>query len=266
MQHQILQKDNYQTIPGKEKLLHRLLFRSRIYYVTRFLLVVFHFWPKARANRLSREDWYNSSLAMFNFIEDCGGIFNIRGLENLNPAETPVVIIGNHMSTLETVILPFLVLPFKYAIFVIKEQIFKIPFFGPYTKSTGCIGVSRKSPSEDFKQVIKEGSTKLQNGQSVIVFPQSTRDTIFNPENFNSLGIKLAKRNKVPVIPLAVKTDFWTNGKIFKDFGPLNLSKKIHFEFGEPFEIKGSGKEEHQRVVEFIKGRLKKWNSEGTEV
>jgi 1-acyl-sn-glycerol-3-phosphate acyltransferase len=199
---------------------------------------------------------------MFRIVEECGGIMDIKGLENLNPSETPVVIIGNHMSTLETVTLPFIILPFRYAVFVIKEQLFKVPFFGTYTKSTGCIGVSRKSPSEDFKQVMHEGSEKLKNGQSVIVFPQSTRDTIFNPENFNSLGIKLAKRNKVPVIPLALKTDFWSNGKFFKDFGPLDLSKKIYFEFGEPFEIKGSGKEEHQRVVKFIKGRLNKWSKE----
>jgi len=109
---------------------------------------------------------------------------------------------------------------------------------------------------------MREGSEKLKNGQSVIVFPQSTRDTIFNPENFNSLGIKLAKRNKVPVIPLALKTDFWGTGKLIKDFGPLDPSKKIFFEFGEPFEVSGSGKEEHQRVVEFIKGRLKKWGKE----
>ena len=262
MQHQIFQKNNYQTKPGKEKLLHRLVFRSRIYYVIRFLFVVFHSWPKARANRLSREDWYNSSFSMFRIVEDCGGIIQIRGLKNLNPPETPVVIIGNHMSTLETITLPFMILPFRYAVFVIKEQLFKIPFFGPYTKSTGCIGVTRESPSEDFKQVMREGTEKLKNGQSVIVFPQSTRDTIFNPENFNSLGIKLAKRNKVPVIPLALKTDFWTSGKILKDFGPLDPSKKIFFEFGEPFEVKGSGKAEHQRVVDFIKGRLEKWAKE----
>jgi len=261
MPHPILQGNHYQTIPGKEKLLHRLILRSRIYYVIRFLIVIFHSWPKARTNRLSRKDWYNSSFSVFKALEDCGGIFDIKGLENLEAVDTPVVIIGNHMSTLETVILPFLILPFKYAVFVIKKQIFKIPFFGPYTKSTGCIGVSRKSPSEDFKQVMKEGSQKLKNGQSVIVFPQSTRNTIFSPGNFNSLGIKLAKRNKVPVIPIAIKTDFWGNGKIIKDFGPLDLSKKIFFEFGEPFTIKGSGKEEHQRVVNFIKGRLQKWNT-----
>ncbi len=262
MKHPIFLENHYQTAPGKEKLLHRLLLRCRIYYVTRFLMTVLHSWPKARKNRLTRDDWYNSSLGVFNTIEACGGIIEIKGMDNLNPAETPVVIIGNHMSTLETVILPFIVLPFKYAIFVIKEQLFKIPFFGTYTKSTGCIGVTRKSPSDDFKQVMREGSEKLQNGQSVIVFPQSTRDTVFNPENFNSLGIKLAKRNKVPVIPLAVKTDFWGTGKTFKDFGPLDLSKKIFLEFGEPFEVNGSGKEEHQKVVEFIKARLNKWNEE----
>jgi len=48
---------------------------------------------------------------------------------------------------------------------------------------------------------------------SVLIFPQTTRDLRFDPNKFNTLGIKLAKRAKVPVIPVAVKTDAWGMGK-----------------------------------------------------
>lgn len=259
MKHPFLQRNEYRTAPDREKTVHKLLLRSRIYYITRFLGIVLGYWPRARFGTFTPEDWYRSSRDVFNTLEDCGGQFDIRGLDHLAVTDSPAVIISNHMSTLETVTLPFIILPFRYAVFVVKEQLLKVPFFGIYTRSTGCIGVTRKSPSEDFKQVMRDGSEKLKNGQSVIIFPQATRDTVFRPENFNSLGIKLAKKAGVPVIPLALKTDFWGNGKLIKDFGPLDLKKKIHFEFGKPFDITGSGREEHQRVVAFIQTRLDKW-------
>ena len=49
---------------------------------------------------------------------------------------------------------------------------------------------------------------------SVLIFPQTTRELFFDPKKFNTLGIKLAKRAKVPVIPIAVKTDAWWHGQM----------------------------------------------------
>ena len=48
---------------------------------------------------------------------------------------------------------------------------------------------------------------------SVWVFAQTTRELLLDPKKFNTLGIKLAKRARVPVIPVAVKTDAWGMGK-----------------------------------------------------
>ena len=164
------------------------------------------------------------------------------------------------MNMLETQVPIGIIFPYKKAVFVIKEQLQTVPVFGAYVKE--CIGVTRKSPAEDLKQVLTRGSEKIALGRSVIIFPQATRSVEFIPEKFNSLGVKLAKRAGVPVIPMALKTDFWGNGRIIKDFGPLNLDKTIYFEFGEPIEIKGPGKKEHERIMEFIQTRLTQWRAE----
>ena len=58
-----------------------------------------------------------------------------------------------------------------------------------------------------FKAVLEGGKQRLQKGISIIVFPQTTRTVRFEPENFNSIGVKLAQRAKVPIIPLALRTD-----------------------------------------------------------
>ena len=91
---------------------------------------------------------------------------------------------------------------------------------------------------------------------SVIIFPQTTRSNKFNAKQFNSLGVKLAKRGKVPVVPIALKTDAWGIGRRFKDFGKIRPAKPVHITFGDPLRVQGSGKEEHKFIVDFIDRKL----------
>ena len=76
---------------------------------------------------------------------------------------------------------------------------------------------------------------------------------------FNSIGVKLARKAKVPVIPLALKTDAWGEGKLFKDHGKIDSTKRVHFAFGGPLEIQGQGGQEQQQIIDFITGHLQAW-------
>ena len=96
-------------------------------------------------------------------------------------------------------------------------------------------------------------------------FPQSMRRAEFVPKEFNTLGVKLAKTANVQVIPVAIKTDFWENGKYVRDLGPINRKKPIYMTFGEPFHINGSGKEENKKIIEFISTNLQQWNDVKTK-
>ena len=156
---------------------------------------------------------FNSSIKVFDCIEKTGGAISIKGLDFLKKEDGPVVIISNHMSTLETFIFPFIVGSAKECSFVVKRSLVTNPVFGPVMRSLNPIAVERADPRKDLDVVMKEGTELLKKGVSVILFPQATRDPVFKPENFNSLGIKLAKRAGVKVIPCAIKTDFWGKRK-----------------------------------------------------
>jgi 1-acyl-sn-glycerol-3-phosphate acyltransferase len=119
--------------------------------------------------------------------------------------------------------------------------------------------VGRTDPRKDFETVMTKGAELLANGVSIIIFPQSTRSLQFKPEEFNSLGVKLAKKAGVKVVPFALKTDFWGNGKIIKELGPVDAGKPIHFKFGESFMVEGNGKIENQRIIDFIQSSLNEW-------
>ncbi len=203
------------------------------------------------------------SLMNFRITESCGGRIHLRGLDNISSFDGPAVVIANHMSLLETAVLHAFLRPRKDFCFVIKESLLDVPFFGNIMRKLGCIAVTRSNPRDDFKVVMEEGKKRLAEGKSVVIFPQHSRSAVFQAEQFNTIGVKLAKHASVPILPLALRTDFLANGKIVKDLGPIQRKRPVWFEFGKPImEVKGTGKDEHRQVVEFISGHLREWGCE----
>lgn len=250
--------------PEKEHLSFRekILLNSRIYFTLRYARTVLRTRKEAIRKIYDTKAWADSSFEIFEFIERTGGKFHITGMENITKPEGPVLFISNHMSTLETMILPSIIAPHREVTFVVKESLVKHPLFGDVMRSRNPIVVGRTDPRKDLEAVMNGGMELLSKGISIIIFPQSTRSLAFKPEEFNSLGVKLAKKAGVQVVPIAIKTDFWGNGKWIKELGPLDSKKPIHFKFGEPFSIAGNGKEENQRIIEFIQSNLEIWNAE----
>jgi len=231
---------------------------SLVYYI-RLLYTLFHASFPARRGSLDNAKWAMYSYRVLRVVESVGGRVNISGLQSVSDQPGPVVYIGNHMSLAETLILPGIALAFGRVNFVIKEELRHYPVFGPIFKALGLIAVSRKNPREDFKVVLREGHKFISNGGSVIIFPQATRSVEFDVQAFNSLGVKLASRAGVPVVPVAIKTDFHGNGKWIKDMGPINPQKSLYFKFGNPLAASGKSREIHQQVVEFITQNLIAW-------
>lgn len=263
MRTQYFYADSYQTAPGKQKLsIFDRFRRSRFLFTASFLAIVFKTRRAALKGLYHDEEWAGSSIDIMRLLERAGARFTITGFDNIRRAKKPVVFICNHMSTLETMILPGLISPLIDVTFVVKDSLVSHPLFGPVMRSREPIVVSRKNSREDLLKVINEGSDLLDRGESIVIFPQSTRRENFDPASFNTLGIKLAARTNATVIPVALRTDFWKNGKIIKDLGPLNREAPVMLSFGEPFSIEGNGKEEQKRIIGFIAANLREWGCE----
>jgi 1-acyl-sn-glycerol-3-phosphate acyltransferase len=253
--------DSYDTSNERpRKILDKLLLNTRLYFVARYSSILFRNRKVAVKGLYDREAWARSSYEVFKLIEDCGGKFHISGLDNLSKRNGPVVFICNHMSTLETMIFPGIIAPLMEVTFVVKQSLIKHPVFGPVMRARKPIVVSRSNIREDLSAVMEQGTLMLLNDTSIIIFPQTTRKLEFIREEFNSLGVKLAARAGAQVIPIAIKTDFWGNGKIIKDLGKIDRKKPIHIKFGPPISVAGTGKMENQQVVEFIISNLKLWD------
>lgn len=255
--------DSYSTDPHRQRsIFSRVFLRPKCTFYFQTFWIIWKNSRKALQGIYPAEKWAESSFEIVRALENIGTIISITGLENMRKFEGPAVFIANHMSTLETFVLPCIIQPIKPVTFVVKQSLVDTPVFGPIMRSRDPILVGRTNPREDLKAVLDGGTRKLQTGQSIVIFPQSTRSFTFKPEEFNTLGIKLALKANVPVVPIALKTDAWGIGKIAKDFGPIDPGKKVHFAFGEPMSIQNRGAEEHQKIINFISKKLDQWHKE----
>lgn len=217
---------------------------------------------KAKRGEYDDAQWCRSSLDVLRAIERIGIRLEITGTEHFTELKEPCVFLANHMSTLETFVLPIIIAPFRKVTFVVKQSLVETPVFKHVMRSRNPVTVGRANPREDLKSVLNGGTKRLKAGISIIIFPQTTRFLDFSENTFNSIGIKLARKAGVPVIPIALKTDAWGNGRYLKDFGKMDPSKRVHFAFGKPVWINDRGLEEHGQVIAFIREKLHEWSAE----
>ena len=253
--------DIYETKPQTLSWLARC-FPSLVFHAG-WIANVIRSGTQAKRSGYGDQDWINGSLKVLHGLERVGVEFEVRGLRHLQQLDGPCLIVGNHMSSLETTILPGFVQPLCKITFIVKASLLDYPFFKHVMRSRNPIAVSQTNPRADFKAMLDGGVERLKQGISIVIFPQGQRTMTFNPTEFNSIGIKLAKRAGVPIVPLALKTDAWASDGYSSDFGKIDPSKKVYFSFGEPMEIEGRGTKQQEAIIDFIQQHLQAWQADG---
>jgi len=254
-----IDSDTYQTMNTKQAFTAKIFPTG--YFYGRLVKLVFKASRKAKKGTYDDNEWINSSCDFLNILESSGVKIYIEGIDNFRFIKEPVLFIGNHMSTLETFLLPSIIAPYKKLTYVVKKSLVDYPVFKHVMKSRNPVVVTRSNPREDFKIVMKEGKDRIENEYSIVVFPQTTRSTVFDVNHFNSIGAKLALRTNTTIVPVALKTDAWANGKKYKDFGRFYPEKDVLISFGKPLVPSPENKNYiHEQVADYIVGKLKEWN------
>ena len=256
-----LSGDAYLSPPTRPTALARL--SPTLAFYRRFIPIVFRSSREAKRGEYHDARWAESSVHTIRALEAAGVRIEVQGISHYREVDGPCVFVGNHMSMCETVVLPGFVQPLKPITFVVKESLVRYPVFCHVMRSRDPIVVTRTNPRSDLKAMLGGGMRRLEAGRSIVVFPQTTRTTVFDPSQFNSIGVKLAARAGVPVVPVAVRTDAWALARWFiKDLGRIDPSKTVHIAFGEPLWVQARGDEEQQAVIAFIRSRLEAWGLE----
>ena len=202
------------------------------------------------------------ALKPLRMMESLGANVHFDGFDRVRKTTFPVVWMANHMSPLETCALLPAVLAFSPTTIVLKESLAHYPVFGLVVRNIHTIRLRRKNAMEDLRATLEQGEQALREGRSVVVFPEGRRSLTFDPAAFNSIGVKLAQRAKVPVVPIALRTDAMQIGRLNKDLFTVHAERPVHFECGEPIPPDVSQREALDRARAFIAERLAAWQAE----
>lgn len=128
----------------------------------------------------------------------CGVRYELRGLENLPQA--PSVILANHQSAWETLVLQYL---FQPASTVLKKELLNLPVFGWGLRAMEPIAIDRSNPREALKAVKRDGLARLDAGNHVLIFPEGTRKAPGQLGSFARSGADIACAGSYNIIPVA---------------------------------------------------------------
>ncbi len=116
------------------------------------------------------------------------------------PWRGPAVLVANHESLCDILVLFGLYRPFKW---VSKASVFRAPFLGWNMKLNGYVGIVRGDVNSR-ERMMSECKAWLSRGVPVLLFPEGTRSTDGEVQAFKDGAFRLALEAKVPVIPIAI--------------------------------------------------------------
>jgi 1-acyl-sn-glycerol-3-phosphate acyltransferase len=134
----------------------------------------------------------------------CFVTVKISGLENLDPQQSYVVVC-NHQSMFDIFVVygwfPFI---FKW---MMKAELRRIPLVGKACEAAGHIFINRSNPIE-AKHSLEKAEAQLQNGVSVVVFPEGTRTDTGEMGKFKRGAFRIATDLSLPIVPVTLRGSF----------------------------------------------------------
>ena len=173
--------------------------------------------------------------------------FKAEGLENI-PKTGALIIAGNHLSNADPPAIGSFAGLVRDSRFVAKKELFSVPGLGWFFRRSGYIPVDRARTIGDFG-ALKEVVHALEQGQSVVMFPEGTRSKTGKPQKPKSGIGFLVYKTGAPVLPVKVEGTFgwpWVR-KIRVKFGTV-----IHLEKDLALEPKAQYKQFANEVMEAI--------------
>jgi len=110
--------------------------------------------------------------------------------------EPPVIVIANHTSILDT---PTVGLLHPKQIFMMNDRQLRSPFFGRAMRMVGAAPASDREPGSLEK--IRE---KVNQGYSVIIFPEGTRSMTTRIQRFHKGALYLAEKLQLDILPVLI--------------------------------------------------------------
>ena len=192
-------------------LLRSLAFNAWFYGLT-FAVCVWHGLltrdPEA-ARRVARR-WAGRALGGLRRL--CRIDWVVTGREHL-PATGAALIAPMHQSAFDTLVWPLLAPGFVY---VLKQELTRIPLFGTLLLRSGMIPVDRSAGASALRDVMRHAQAAVAAGHQIVIFPQGTRVAPGEIGHLQPGVAALAARTGLPVIPVVTDSGHHWGRRAFR--------------------------------------------------
>ncbi|MHC1747626.1 MAG: lysophospholipid acyltransferase family protein [Cellulosilyticaceae bacterium] len=174
-----------------------------------------------------------------------GAKVTVVGLENI-PKDVPVVFMSNHQGNFDVALFMSHIRIYKG--FVAKIETTKIPIVSTWMGHLNCVFMDR-SNLRGAASAIMEGIKLVNEGNSLVIFPEGTRSKGGPLGEFKAGSFKLATKPKVPIVPITIDGSY----KIMEQNGnrikPAPVTMTIH----PPIDTATLSKEALNELPEHVK-------------
>ena len=143
---------------------------------------------------------------------------SIRGITKNLPS--PCIITPNHQSVFD----PYCIGAWVHynIVFVVNNWPFSIPLYGPCMRKAGYLNAEKMHGA----MLLEHAKKQLEQGVSIIIFPEGTRSTTGQLQRFHPGAFKLAMQTGVPVVPLCIQGlgCFLPKGEWLLRPGPITIT------------------------------------------
>ena len=165
----------------------------------------------------------------------------IKGKDNMINGEK-FFIASSHQSMFETF---FLQTIFNSPVFILKNELIRIPVFGWYLKKIGSISIKRDKITKDNLNFFEDISETIKNSKRpIIIFPQATRVLPEDRPPFKKGASRIYEKLNILCQPIAVNS-----GYVWPKKGIKKPHKVITVSILKPIEP-GLQKDEFLKVLE----------------
>ena len=134
-------------------------------------------------------------------IQRIGGVdLHKSGEENI-VNDRPVLYVGNHQGDMD-ILLIMHEFGELYSI-VAKIETKKVPVVAQWMANADCIFMDRGNPRHTLES-IKQAQELLENGRTVVIFPEGTRAKGPDMNEFKPGAFRCALKAKVPIVPFVI--------------------------------------------------------------
>jgi 1-acyl-sn-glycerol-3-phosphate acyltransferase len=151
----------------------------------------------------------------------CGISIEVTGREYL-PAHGPALIASQHQSAFDTLVWLLLV---PRACYVLKQELTRIPLFGPLLRPGRQIVVDRGAGSTALRGLLRAGQRARDEARQIVIFPEGTRTAPGQLGPIQPGVVALARQTGLPVIPVATNSgQRWGKRAFHKRPGPIRIA------------------------------------------